>query len=249
MLGWTSRSRERGIRRGPGVYRNLEVNTTAAKEGRESRNLLGAQVLVRGTYSISPIVAWSVVQHWSEGIRAMPAKPPLLRQRDDARQREADTPGPLGPGMGKDHATQGLVTDLGCLCTSDDDDFNPVTHSLLALALAPRCSSCSPPPRPSTPDGDHASESDHPRRMEAGENVYKMRTSHPSWLSSLDNHSIREQAPFKGSVASWVAVVLFEPSLQPPTSNLQSTHPPPSAPPTRHEGPKQPCLTASTPRT
>lgn len=174
----------------------------------------------------------------------MPAKHAFSLGGETMAAKRSIPLGPWAPSMaGKDHATQGLVTDLGCLCTSDDDDFNPVTHSL--LALAPRCSSFPPPPRPSTPDGNHASESDHPRRMAAGENVYKTRASHLSWLSSLDNHITREQAPFKGSVASWVAVVLFEPNFQPPTSN---PHTYPHLPPTRHQDPKQPCLTASAPR-
>jgi len=157
----------------------------------------------------------------------MPAKaPPLLGQRDDGRG-EADTPGPLGWAR---TTRLNVRSQIWVACVHP-------TMTTSTPSLTPRSSSLGVPP--SSPSRPSAPEWDHPQRMEAGANVYKTSTSHPSWLSFLDNHSTREKAPFQGSVASWVAVVLFEP----PSTD---THTP--TPPRRHQDPKQPCLTASTAR-
>lgn len=95
-LGLTPRSRERGTRRGPGVCRKQEVNTTAAKGGRESRNLLKVQV--GGCPRYLPHLPYSRGRCHNIGLEVTHASEAclLLGRRDDGSE-EIDTPGPLGP--------------------------------------------------------------------------------------------------------------------------------------------------------
>lgn len=180
-LGLTQRSRERGTRRGPGVCRKQEVNTTAAKGGRESRNLLKVQV--GGCPRYLPHLPYSRGRCHNIGLEVTHASEAclLLGRRDDGSE-EIDTPGPLGPFHGWARTTRLKAWSqiwAACVHPTVTTSIPSLIRSSL-LALAPRCSSFPPPPRPLTPDGNQASESDHPRRMAAGENVYKTRTSHLS---------------------------------------------------------------------
>jgi hypothetical protein len=104
---------------------------------RRSRRDRNQETCSRLNLSEVPRVLASVAQHWSQGTRAMPAKRHLCLSRETMAEERPKPLGPLTPGLGKDHATPGQVTDLGCLCTPGDDDFRPVTHSPLALAPHP----------------------------------------------------------------------------------------------------------------
>lgn len=148
----------------------------------------------------------------------------LLGQRDDGSD-EIDAPGPLGPFMfhGWARTTRLKVwPQIWAACV------HPTMTTSIPSLIRSSPSPLGVPPSLLLPEHRPLTETTPPNQTIPANggrrNGYKTRTSHPSWLSSLDNHSTREQAPFKGSVASWVAVVLFEPNLQPPTSNPHTTH-------------------------
>lgn len=148
----------------------------------------------------------------------------LLGQRDDGSD-EIDAPGPLGPFMfhGWARTTRLKVwPQIWAACV------HPTMTTSIPSLIRSSPSPLGVPPSLLLPEHRPLTETTPQNQTIPANggrrNGYKTRTSHPSWLSPLDNHSTREQAPFKGSVASWVAVVLFEPNLQPPTSNPHTTH-------------------------